>query len=118
MSKERTYVHFLQDILDAVKHVDQFIHGMNFEQFEQDPKTTFAVIRALEVIGEAAKNIPESVRKKYPEAPWREMAGMRDKLTHEYFGVSLKVVWRTLTEDLPGLEAVVSQILGRESVER
>lgn len=82
---------------------------MRFEGFQQDEKTVFAVIRALEIIGEAAKNISEDMKAQHPEIPWRNVAGMRDKLIHEYFGVNNKVVWDTLQEDLPGLKEKIQK---------
>ena len=84
---------------------------MSFDEFTKDDKTVFAVVRGLEIIGEAAKNIPSDVREKYAIIPWREMAGMRDKLTHNYFGVNLLVVWKTATQDIPALVPLVRQIL-------
>lgn len=111
MLAERNYSRYLEDIQDAIGKVAGFIEGMSREEFEQDEKTAFAVIRALEIIGEAAKSIPDSIKAKYPRVPRREMAGMRDKLTHQYFGVSLQVVWRTATEELPDLGPVISGIL-------
>ncbi len=71
---------YIQDISDAMNKAMEFVEGMEYEDFICDDKTIFAVIRAIEVIGEAVKNIPEDVKKDYPEIPWREMAGMRDKL--------------------------------------
>ena len=91
MTSERTYVDYLEDILDATEKVAQFIQGMTYEQFAQDAKTSFAVVCALEIIGEATKKIPPSVRGNYPQVPWRAIAGMRDKLVHDYFGVNLMV---------------------------
>ena len=111
MTLERNYLDYLEDILDAIEKVAQFIEGTTYERFAGDAKTVFAVIRALEIIGEASKQLPPSVRDSYPEVPWREMAGIRDKLIHEYFGVNLVVVWKTVMEDLPNLRPVIQRIL-------
>jgi uncharacterized protein with HEPN domain len=84
---------------------------MDFNDFVKDRKTVFAVIRALEIIGEAAKNIPLQVKNRYPQIPWKEMAGMRDKVIHEYFGVDLKRVWSTVNNDIPSLKTDFEKIL-------
>jgi uncharacterized protein with HEPN domain len=90
MTAERTYTDYLVDILDAIVKTEQFIQGMTFDRFVQDDKTVFAVVRALEIIGEATKRIPQEIRARYPEAPWRETARMHDKLIHDY----IKSTWQ------------------------
>jgi uncharacterized protein with HEPN domain len=108
---QREYTDYLNDILDSIDRTEQFIKGMDFKQFSSDFKTMFAVIRALEIIGEASKKIPESVKQQNPELPWREMAGIRDKLIHEYFGSNTEVIWKTVNEDLPKIRPGISLIL-------
>lgn len=115
MRNGRLSIDYLEDILDAITKSQRFVHGMGKEQFLQDDKTAFAVIRALEIIGEAAKKIPEGTRCKYPDLPWREMAGMRDKLIHDYIGVNLEVVWKTVFEDLPALEQNLRKAISSEN---
>lgn len=86
---------------------------MNFEDFERDDKTSFAVIRALEIIGEAAAKIPAEVQQSHNQIPWKIIAGMRLKLIHEYFGVNLRVVWETITKDIPGLKPLLKSMMGK-----
>lgn len=111
MNEERTYLDSIEDIEDAIEKVARFIDGFDEEQFVQDDKTVFAVIRAFEILGEATKQIPASIRAQYAEVPWTEMAQMRDKLIHHYFGVNRKVVWKTATEQLPILLPRIRQML-------
>lgn len=111
MTPKREFRDYLQDILGAIEKIEQFTADMTFEQFAADDKTAFAVIRALEIIGEAAKNVPEGVRNSYPTIPWREMAGTRDKVIHAYFGVNLEVVWKTVQEDLPAVKPLIARTI-------
>jgi uncharacterized protein with HEPN domain len=83
---------------------------MSYEEFAKDDKTVFAVIRAIEIIGEAVKNIPEDIRKEYPEIPWKGMAGMRDKVIHGYVGVDTQLVWSTVKKRIPGLKLRVEKM--------
>ena len=108
---KREFGDYIQDIVDATSKGMRFVEDMKYEDVIHDDKTVFAVIRAIEVIGEAAKNIPDDVKDKYPEIPWREMAGMRNKLIHAYFGVDIKRVWKAIKEEIPPLKPVFEQML-------
>lgn len=107
----RTIVLYVRDMLQSMDDALDFVRGMSYEQFAADKKTLNAVLRSIEVIGEAAKNIPEDVRSRYPHIPWREMAGMRDKVIHFYFGVNPETVWLVVAERIPELRPQIEQIL-------
>lgn len=111
MSQAREHIDYLRDMLDAADKATEFVAGLDTHTFVADSKTTYAVVRALELIGEAAKKIPSSIRRRYPDVEWSAMAGMRDRLTHEYFGVNLDVVWQTVQEDLPILRPRLRSII-------
>jgi uncharacterized protein with HEPN domain len=108
---KRDYSDSLRDILDAAEKAQRFVAGVTWQEFAENDEKTFAVIRALEVIGEAARAVPAEVRDRYPSIPWREVIGMRDKLIHQYFGVNLQRVWETVQSDLPALHDAVEEIL-------
>ena len=109
--KSRHYHQSLQDIIDATGDIEKFMAGVSLERLTGDRKTLFAVAKALENIGEAVKQIPAAVRHKYPDVPWKDVAGMRDVLVHDYFGVDAAIVWKTVHEDLPPLKRRIADIL-------
>lgn len=111
MNAPRLCGDYVRDMLDAVQKAMAFVAQMTFAEFEDDEKTVFAVVRALEVAGEAAKSVPEETRQRFPRIPWRDLTGMRDKLIHGYFGVSKEIVWRTVTGDLPRLPPLLTEML-------
>jgi uncharacterized protein with HEPN domain len=115
MTKE--FIDYIEDIIKAIDDVLGFVNNINYEDFFNDTKTVYAVIRGLEIIGEATKNVPSSVKNNYSQIPWKKMAGMRDKVIHEYFGVDLKRVWNTVKNDLPELKPQFEKIL-EENKER
>lgn len=114
MKSKRNYLLFLNEMLDAARKGEFFIEEMLYDDFLHDEKTQFALIRALEIIGEASNKIPKSISEKYPDFPWREVRGMRNILIHEYFGVNLQVIWKTAKEDLPFLIDSLKRIIGSE----
>jgi uncharacterized protein with HEPN domain len=106
----REFLDYIEDVIDTMNKAERFVEGMEYESFLADDKTAFAVVRALEVIGEAVKKVPAEIRSRYIGIPWIEMAGMRDKLIHEYFGVNLRIVWDTLKKDVPRLKPEFEQM--------
>ena len=112
MSEGREIVDFLEDAIGAMEKAERFIAGMSYEEFIKDEKTIFAVLRAIEVIGEAVKHIPADFRVKFPDIPWRDIAGMRDVLIHDYSGVDLETVWETIKTDIPRTKPILTEVLG------
>ena len=109
--RKREYRDYLEDIIDSIEDIESFTKNMTLDEFANDRKTVNAVIRSLEVIGEAAKKIPKSIRDSYPSVSWRKMAGMRDKMIHEYFGIDVNILWKTIKEDVPPLKPLVREVL-------
>lgn len=97
------YLDYLNDIIESICLAIEFTKNLNYDVFVQDNKTIFAVIRCLEVIGEASKKIAPEVKNQFPDVPWKRMTGMRDILIHDYFGVDLEKIWLTIKNDLPDL---------------
>lgn len=102
---------FLFHILESIEAIESFTKGLDFESFRKDQKTNFATVRALEIIGEAVKNIPKDFRNKHKDVEWKKIAGTRDKLIHEYFGIDLKLAFKITQQEIPVLKENVSKIL-------
>lgn len=113
MSKGREIADYLADIMAAITEVEEFIEGMSFDDFAADKKTINAVIRSLEVLGEATKHIPLTYRHKHSEIPWSKMAGMRDVLIHDYMGVDLMTVWKVVQERMPEIKPLIEELTVR-----
>lgn len=111
MSPERNWKMRVEDILGCIAKIKEYTRGMNYEQFSADDKTVDAVIRNLEVIGEAGGRIPLEIQEKYPDIAWLEMRGMRNLMAHEYFGVSLPIIWQAIEQDLTPLAVGLGTLL-------
>jgi uncharacterized protein with HEPN domain len=114
MSKKRNSFEirdYLHDILEMIAAIKEFTRNISAHEFKNDKKTVYAVIRCLEVIGEACNRIPSQIRKRFSLIPWEDIAGMRNKLVHEYFGADIEIIWHTIQEDLGSLEDIVKQIV-------
>ncbi len=113
---KRTFIDYVTDILTCFQETQEFTLGLDFETFSKDRKTINAVVRSLEIMGEAAKRIPPEIRETYSKIPWKRMTGMRDKLIHEYSGVDLEIIWGVVTEELPPLKPLFDRL--RQSLEK
>ncbi len=102
MSK-RDFRDSLIDVWKEIEHIERFSASLDYEGLVEDEKSLYAIVRCFEIIGEAVKNIPEDLTEKYCQIPWKDMAGMRDKLTHEYFGIDYEILWETIKHKIPEL---------------
>ncbi len=115
MKDTRSHLDYIRDIVDMMTKVETFTSGLEFDDFVKDDKTYLAVIQALEIIGEAAKHVPSALTRRYPDVPWKRMAGMRDRLIHAYFGTDARIVWETASVLIPRLKILMTQVLENES---
>lgn len=102
---------YFEDIADSIEKIESYTEGMSFEKFSKNKMMADAVIRNLEIIGEAVKKIPAETKKQYPNVEWRKIAGLRDILIHEYFGIDLRIIWDIVVNKLPELKHSVKEIL-------
>ena len=109
MKKDPTI--FLKHILESIEHIENYTKGLNEKDFMEFEEKQDAVIRRLEVLGEAVKNLPENFRKKYPEIAWNKAMATRNILIHHYFGIELDIVWDTVTQSLPIFKKQIQELL-------
>lgn len=108
---KRDYSLYLKDIIYSIALIEDFIGNIQFNEFVKDKKTSSAAIYQIEIIGEASKHIPQHKRMKYNKIPWKDMAGMRDRIIHFYFGIDYEIVWKVIKEDLPILKTQIEKML-------
>jgi uncharacterized protein with HEPN domain len=114
MSKRRN-LDYLNDIREAIHRILTYTAGLTYQQFMEDIKTQDAVVRNLEIIGEATKNLSVNIRKSHSKVPWKELMGMRDKMIHHYFGINYEIVWTIAKEELASLLPQIERILAKEN---
>ncbi len=102
---------YLQDILDSMDAIESYVSGMSYEDFKNDRRTYDAVVRNLEIMGEAVKNLPDDLRDEHDDVPWHKVTGMRDKVIHAYHGVSHEIIWTTIRVNFPGFRMSIEGIL-------
>ncbi|MFO7824570.1 MAG: DUF86 domain-containing protein [Cyclobacterium sp.] len=111
--RNRNYQMYLEDIITSMDRIAEYIDGLSFNEFKKDYKTVDAVIRNFEVMGEAAKNLPIEIRSKYEDVPWDEMYLLRNKVSHEYFGIDYEIIWDVATNYLPENKSQIERIIQR-----
>jgi uncharacterized protein with HEPN domain len=109
---------YLQDIQTAMNRIEEYLEGLDFKKFKQDYKTVDAVIRNFEILGEASKNLPAEIKEKYPKIPWQEMYYLRNKISHEYFGIDYEIIWDVAKNYLPENKKQIEEIIQQENKAR
>ena len=114
MPIKRDHIFYLEDMQTSMLRIQEYIGNMEFRQFKMSYMVVDAVIRNFEIIGEASKNLPEEVKLKYPEIPWRKMYGLRNIITHEYFGVDYEMIWEIAKNNLPQNSVDLIEVIKKE----
>ena len=109
--KKRDHKLFIKDIIAAMESIEEFVGNMALNELQADEKTSSAVIRKFEIIGEAVKYMPNNVKEKYKDIQWKSMAGMRDRLIHAYFGIDYNLVWAAIKNEIPKLKPKLKKVL-------
>ncbi|MBU0519389.1 DUF86 domain-containing protein [bacterium] len=102
---------FIEDILEAINKIDSYIKGLKFDAFKENELVIDAVVRNIEIIGEASKHIPQEIKKEHSEVPWNKMVGLRNIIIHEYFGIDLEIIWHIITVNLPETKPYITELL-------
>jgi uncharacterized protein with HEPN domain len=113
---KREYIDYLNDILDETKRISKFLKGVKYIDFQDNYEKIYAVCRSFEIIGEAAKCLPDRIIKENPNIPWSEMARMRDRLIHYYYGADTKTLWKTSKKDIPILQEQIIDVIEKEKL--
>jgi len=108
---KREFLDYIEDIIEAMNNAINFTQNIEYDDFLKDDKTIYAVVRALEIIGEAVKNLPDEIKQQYSQIPWRNIIGMRDKLIHEYFGIEIEIIWEVVKNELPPVKPHIKKLL-------
>ena len=107
---EKEYSDYIEDIRRSVTLIEEFTANMDFSSFSEDFKTQYAVVRCFEIMGEAAKRIPDEIRFAHPSVPWKIMAGMRDRMIHGYDVIDVAILWKTVKQDIPSLKICIREV--------
>lgn len=110
---KRSNKFFVEDILGSIDKIEQYIQGLSYDDFVEKQIVVDAVIRNLEIIGEASKNIPDGIKKKYMSIPWKRMVGLRNIIAHGYFGIDLSIVWEIITKNLPETKPYIVEFFNK-----
>ncbi len=114
---KREFILYLEDMLQSMNRIEEYMGDLDFNKFKQNYMVVDAIIRNFEIIGEASKNIPADVQKKYPEIPWKKMYGLRNLISHEYFGIDYEMIWEIAKNNLPQNRVDLIEVIREEKAQ-